>query len=164
MDIVKRAASLEDSELILGWRNSSSAIEVSQFGNKVHDSEHRNWFETRVTQIPCEPFWIMSVLDKDIGYVRLDLKNQDLDIYTISIFVVPEFRSIGYGSRMLRMALNSAISETSARFFRAVINKSNQRSIALFQEFGFILEGEIDKNFDEYLAVIHRINTDANNL
>jgi len=164
MDIVKRAASLEDSELILGWRNSPSAMEVSQFGNKVHDSEHRNWFETRVAKIPREPFWIMSVLDKDIGYVRLDLNNRELDIYTISIFVVPELRSIGYGKRMLRMALNSAASETSARFFRAVINKSNKRSIALFQEFGFVLEGEIDKNFDEYLAVNHGRNADANNL
>jgi RimJ/RimL family protein N-acetyltransferase len=164
MEIVMRAASLKDSELILSWRNSSSAIEASQFGGKVNVSEHENWFESRISRIPSEPFWIMSILDKDIGYVRLDLSNHDAEIYTISIFVVPEFRSIGCGHEMLKMALNSTIVQNAARFFRAVINKSNKRSIALFLEFGFMLEGEIDRNFDEYRAVIHEIGTDANSL
>lgn len=164
MEIVKRPVSLEDSELILGWRNSSSAIEVSQFGRKVPVSEHQSWFESRISRLPIEPFWMMSVLDKDIGYVRLDLNSHDLGIYTISIFVIPEFRSFGYGHEMLKMALDSTISDTSARIFRAVINKSNKRSVTLFQKLGFVLGGPIDKNFDEYLSVIHRINTDANSL
>ena len=150
MDILKRSVTLNDSNLILEWRNSGDARRNSQRPEKISQGEHESWLSSRILRVPYEPFWIMSLGEKNLGYVRLDHFNSNQDVFTTSIFVVPECRSIGIGNRMLINALNSAVLSHPHSFFRAVVKKDNYGSISLFQRLGFKYQAEIDSEFIEY--------------
>ena len=162
MDIVKRAVSPNDCDLIMAWRNSLSARGVSRIGNELNEAEHREWFISRIARTECEPFWIMSVLNEDIGFVRLDHVEGQEDLYTVSIFVATRYQAVGNGKKMLSIVLASAVSDNLALGFRAVIQKSNVSSIALFKQFGFQFKSEIDRDFDEYQVAANEIKINAN--
>ena len=162
MKIVKRPVSLGDAELILRWRNSASARNASRSPNEITDFEHGNWFGARLSRVLLEPFWIVSILEKEIGYVRLDRVEDMANSYMISIFIIPEFRGLGNGQRMLKEALESAISEIPVTNFRAVIRKSNKSSIALFQKFGFRSTGDLDTDFELYQVNVDEMSEDEN--
>jgi len=150
MEIVKRPATRSDSELILTWRNSPSARKVSQSANELSEAEHAIWFESRIDRLSSEPFWIMSKGGKDVGFVRLDFSDNEPTSFVVSIFVEPEFRSVGIGKQMLGLALNSIRAEHGVYQYRAVIKRDNPGSIKLFEGFGFELFMRVDDQFDEY--------------
>ena len=164
MEILKRPVSLGDAELIFRWRNSASARNASRIDGEVTKSEHANWFSSRLSRIPSEPFWIMSSFERDIGYVRLDRVEEIADTYLISIYIIPEFRAVGNGKKMLEVTLKSAISDVPVRNFLAVIKNSNKGSITLFRKFGFEFVRAIDTNFDQYQVSVDRINLDENSI
>jgi RimJ/RimL family protein N-acetyltransferase len=161
MDIVKRAVSMIDAEIILGWRNSASARSASPEGNPLGQLEHENWLSSRIARHPNEPFWIMSIAEEPVGFFRLDLSSETQHLFTVSIFTVPKSRGSGVGRLMLREALDFAISRNAETGLRAVIKKDNNASIALFKGFGFELAAQIDSNFDEYRVTPNRINLNA---
>ena len=156
-----RPVSLSDSELILMWRNSASAANVSQLGREISQSEHQEWFSSRVSRISSEPFWIMASDGKCVGFVRLDLADNFYNIFTVSIFVDPEFRKLGVGKQMLGLSLGSVTTDNMGHDFRAVIRKDNFGSIKLFKLFGFEFFVELDENFHEYRRIF---KSDALNL
>ena len=150
MEIVKRPASRSDSELILTWRNSSSARKVSQSADELSEDEHASWFASRIGRSSSEPFWIMSKGGKDVGFVRLDFSDIGRNSFVVSIFVEPEFRAVGIGKQMLDLALNTVHTELGIFQYRAVIKRDNLGSIKLFESFGFELFTRVDDQFDEY--------------
>ena len=150
MNILKRAVTFEDSDLILVWRNSVDARRSSPQSEEISRHEHESWLRDRILTILSEPFWLMSLGEKIVGYVRLDRFNSDPNVFTISIFVVPECRNVGLGNQMLVTALSSTASNYPDSFFRAVIKKDNDRSAHLFQHLGFKYEAKIDSEFTEY--------------
>lgn len=150
MEIVKRAATPSDSELILTWRNSPSARNVSQSVNVISEAEHAIWFESRIDRLSSEPFWVMSKDGRDVGFVRLDFSDIKRDSFAVSIFVDPEFRATGIGKQMLGLALDSVYAEHGIYKYRAVIKRDNLGSIKLFESYGFELYMRIDDQFDEY--------------
>ena len=154
MEIVKRPATRSDSELILTWRNSASARNVSQSTNKLGETEHAIWFESRIDRLSSEPFWIMSKGGKDAGFVRLDFSDIKRDSFVVSIFVEPEFRAVGIGKQMLGLALDSVYEEHGIYQFRAVIKRDNLGSIKLFESSGFELFMRVDDQFDEYRMTV----------
>jgi L-amino acid N-acyltransferase YncA len=163
MDIAKRPISISDSELILAWRNCPSAQKASQVEGEVSADEHKTWFSSRVERIKFEPFWIMSRGGEETGYVRLDRLESGSNVFTLSIYVVPQSRGMGVGRVMLRVAVEAAAKDYAVTHFRAVIKKSNQASIKLFEFVGFKFAGDIDKNFGEYLLAANKIKSNAFN-
>ena len=157
MDIIKRAVSFQDSDLILEWRNSVDARHASQKPQKISQYEHEVWIRSRISRIPDEPFWIMSLAEKYVGYIRLDHFGESRDTFTVSIFVVPEFQNIGIGNRMLLMALGSAATDYPHSHFRAIIKKDNFGSINLFKKLGFKHQKELDSEFTEYRLSVKEI-------
>ncbi len=163
MDIAKRPVSMSDSELILAWRNCPSSQKASQIEKEVSADEHKTWFSSRVERIKFEPFWIMSRGEEETGYVRLDRLENGSNVFTLSIYVVPQSRGMGVGRVMLRVALEAAVKDYAASHFRAIIKKSNQASIKLFEFFGFECAGEIDEKFSEYVLATNKIKLNAFN-
>lgn len=164
MKIAARPISVSDSELILTWRNSSTARNASRRSDEIGLGEHESWFQSRVSKLAFEPFWIMSSGPIEIGYVRLDLQENEDSIFTVSIYVAPESRGLGFGKEMLRMAIHSGIKNHGISRFRAVINKSNHASIKIFEFFGFNPVADIDEEFCEYLLTPNKVNSSAFNL
>lgn len=161
MEIVARQIAISDSELILAWRNSPSARYASQNSNEIGMGEHERWFHSRVSRVAVEPFWIMSLGEMEIGYVRLDLRENEESTFVISIYVVPESRGMGFGKEMLRFAINSAFENQAISSFYAVIDKSNHASIKFFEFFGFEFLAEINEKFCEYLLSPNKISSNA---
>jgi L-amino acid N-acyltransferase YncA len=150
MDIVMRPVSLSDSERILRWRNSTTARNVSPLGREIDDSEHREWFSSRVRRISSEPYWMMTFNGNNVGFVRLDLSDNLLNMFTVSIFVDSEYRMLGIGRQMLRLAFDSITNENKDYEFRAIISRDNVSSIRLFKSFNFEYFAELDEHFSEY--------------
>jgi len=150
MEIVMRPVSLSDSELILRWRNSASARNVSQLGHKIEKSEHWEWFSSRLSRITSEPYWVMSIEGDCVGFVRLDLSDNFFNMFTVNIFVDSEFRHLGLGRSMLSLSFDSITDENKGHEFRAVIRKDNVGSIKLFESLGFENFTELDEHFYEY--------------
>lgn len=161
MDIVKRPAIQGDSDLILSWRNSASARNVSKTTNELNEGEHKKWFETRIRGLAFEPFWIMSTGGLDIGFVRLDFLDNKRDTFVVSIFVDPEFRKMGFAKQMLKLAFDSASADHKIYQFLAVIRRDNLDSIKLFESFGFELSLEINDQFNEYRVVFGQKDSSA---
>ena len=145
-----RPVSLSDSERILRWRNSTTARNVSPLGREIDDSEHREWFSSRIRRISSEPYWMMNFNGDDVGFVRLDLSGNLLNMFTVSIFVDSEYRMLGIGRQMLRLAFDSITNENKDYEFRAVISRDNVSSIRLFKSFNFEYFAELDEHFSEY--------------
>lgn len=164
MEIVARPIVINDSELILTWRNSPSAKYASRRSNEIGVEEHEIWFYSRVSRAAAEPFWIICRDATEIGYVRLDLRENDKNIFAVSIYVVPESRGMGLGKEMLRFAIDSAVKNHAISDFHAVINKSNHASIKIFEFFGFQFVADIDEKFSEYLLTPNTMDSDAFNL
>ena len=150
MDIVMRPVSLSDSERILRWRNSTTARNVSSLGREIDDSEHREWFSSRIRRISSEPYWMMTFNGNNVGFVRLDLSDNLLNMFTVSIFVDSAYRMLGIGRQMLRLAFDSITNENKDYEFRAVISRDNVSSIRLFKSFNFEFFAELDEHFSEY--------------
>jgi len=142
--------SLSDSELILRWRNSASARNVSQSGREIEKSEHWEWFSSRLSRITSEPYWVMSIEGDRIGFVRLDLSDNFFNMFTVSIFVDSEYRHLGIGRKALSLSFNSITDENKGREFRAVIRKDNISSVKLFESFGFKYFIDLDEHSYEY--------------
>ncbi len=145
-----RPVSLSDSERILRWRNSTTARNVSSLGREIDDSEHREWFSSRIRRISSEPYWMMTFNGNNVGFVRLDLSDNLFNMFTVSIFVDSEYRMLGIGRQMLRLAFDSITNENKDYEFRAVISRDNVSSIRLFKSFNFEYFAELDEHFSEY--------------
>jgi RimJ/RimL family protein N-acetyltransferase len=150
MEIIKRAASIQDLLILLEWRNAESAIKASQQPHKIQFSEHEKWLQARIKRHPSEPFWIMESEDFPIGYVRLDLFISDESCFTVSLFVNQEFQGRGFGKQMLKISLLDLTSREPSVGLRAVIRNDNLRSQKLFTSFGFTFSQKINKDFNEY--------------
>jgi len=150
MEIVFHAVGMQHSQLILQWINSNAAREFSQSQKKISIDEHNIWLRSRILKVPLEPFWIVSLDENYVGYVRLDLLNASKDLFTVSIFVLPEFQRAGIGTQILADALKTSMEDNPKSSFRAIIKKNNFGSIQLFQRQGFQLKAEIDKHFNDY--------------
>lgn len=157
MNLVKRAASLRDSVLLLRWRNSDSSLSASQVSSAVGRSAHEEWLSERIARHPREPFWIFSQDDIPIGYVRLDCKEDDLESFTVSVFVDEDFRGNRLGKTLLNIALSELISNGFVKEFRAVIKNDNFESIKLFKAFGFELLSNITNEFRLYTVSVDRV-------
>jgi L-amino acid N-acyltransferase YncA len=145
-----RPVSLSDSERILRWRNSTTARNVSSLGREIDDSEHREWFSSRIRRISSEPYWMMTFNGNNVGFVRLDLSDNLFNMFTVSIFVDSEYRMLGIGRQMLRLAFDSITNENKDYEFRAVISRDNVSSNRLFKSFNFEYFAELDEHFSEY--------------
>ena len=145
-----RPVSLSDSERILRWRNSTTARNVSSLGREIDDSEHREWFSSRIRRISSEPYWMMTFNGNNVGFVRLDLSDNLFNMFTVSIFVDSEYRMLGIGRQMLRLAFDSITNENRDYEFRAVISRDNVSSNRLFKSFNFEYFAELDEHFSEY--------------
>jgi spore coat polysaccharide biosynthesis predicted glycosyltransferase SpsG/RimJ/RimL family protein N-acetyltransferase len=161
VNLVKRAASLRDSVLLLRWRNSDSSLATSQVSSAVGRPVHEEWLRERIARHPREPFWIFSQDNIPIGYVRLDCTEDDLESFTVSVFVDEDFRGNRLGKKLLNIALSEFLSNGLVKEFRAVIKKDNFKSIKLFKAFGFELLSNITHEFSLYSVSVNQVKLDV---
>lgn len=137
MTIRYRFAELSDSKLIWNWRNEESVRCFSRNHALIPKHEHELWFAKRIRDIAKQPIFIFSNEKTDIGFTRLDTQELPSGLSEISIVVVPEMRSKGFGSIMLRATIDFARTMSGVMEIIATIREDNQSSLNLFMSSGF---------------------------
>ena len=146
MDIKIRDAEIEDSSLILSWRNHPSSRSFSKNSLPITEAEHDKWYKKRLETKDSEPFWIFTHDSKSIGYVRLENSKKFLNSLEISISINPKFQKKGFGQKILDLSLLSAYRIFPTKKIIATINVNNLASVSIFQKASFQRIGQ-DNDF-----------------
>jgi len=142
--IVLRRAELEDSDLVLGWRNDAEAIRQSVSGSAVAAAVHQQWFEG-VLQSSTTVLLIAETELKTgitpIGMCRFDLLR--VGVFAVSINMGPNFRGRGLGGTVLQSGIAFLKGEVSTPVaIEAVVHESNSPSLRVFEKTGFSVFGQ----------------------
>jgi RimJ/RimL family protein N-acetyltransferase len=117
-----RAATHEDSDLLLGWRNDPHTRMASQHTTEVQRDEHLKWLESSLR----DEKRILMVAEEEtipVGTVRADLKD---GVYVLSWTVAPGARGRGVGKAMVALFLSQLPGAV-----RAEVKKENQASVRI---------------------------------
>ena len=142
--IVVRRAELEDSDLVLAWRNDAEAIRQSFSGLVVESAVHQQWFEgalqsTKVVLLIAETELKNGITP--MGMCRFDLLKAG--VFAVSINMGPNFRGRGLGGTVLQSGIAFLKDEVSAPVaIEAVVHESNSPSLRIFEKIGFSVFGQ----------------------
>lgn len=132
VDLQLRAATDDDCERLLDWRNDPVSVEFSLSRRTVPRSEHQHWF-TSVRDSPTTRIWVGEVSGRAVGQVRIDLGADGADV---AITVDPAQRRNGYGTRLIA-ALQDECRRLGVRVLIARIDERNVASLRMFRACGF---------------------------
>lgn len=147
-----------DSEILLVWRNSSQVRKASGNQEYISRNTHDNWFRRRLEDLQKHPFWMVELLNRPVGFIRLDLI--ETYNYEISIVIAPEVRGGGFGKQALNLAILQFYEKFKGYSLVARVRKENFASLNLFYSSGFIQV----KEDQDYLILEHKILDHRNNM
>jgi RimJ/RimL family protein N-acetyltransferase len=130
-----RAATFDDADLLLRWRNDPETRKWSRDNSEVPWIQHVEWVRNSLAN--SDRRILIAELDGTaIGTVRVDYSDGQPP--ELSWTVAPEARGRGFGKLMVTMAANGL--ETA----RAVVKAGNEASKAIAESAGFVLHFEED--------------------
>ena len=153
MALLMRDATLQDSDLVLNWRNNLDVRLFSHNKELISKKAHSSWLLNRLTQIQTQPFWLFEEDSELIGMVRFDLRPER-NLFEISIVINPLHRGEGYGKRILESSVQRCTKLYPEFNFCAEVHKENIASKVLFFNSGF---KEIDE-IGSFLVLERRAN------
>lgn len=133
-DLILRRATIDDMQMIFGWRNIPEIVSLGKTQRPVDWDEHRTWFQEVVTG-DNHLLLVVLLAGKPIGQVRFDrLKDHSCEV---SVFLSPEFTGRGLGVLALKHACWEAFAKMDIEEVVATIRRGNRRSISAFKKAGF---------------------------
>lgn len=78
---------------------------------------------------------------RPVGCISLAVQDEISGVFTIPLFVLPEYRRNGYARQALALVLDYAFSERRLHKWQASVLADNAASVALHTAFGCMLEG-----------------------
>lgn len=144
-----RKANISDAKCYYNWLNDPTVREQSFNSAFVNWEQHYNWFQEKIID-PNYIFYIFQTNNnKLIGQVRLQKIDNINSI--IGVSVSNEFRGLGYGSIILKMACINFLINHPNFIINAYIKIDNYSSINIFKKSNFIfIENLIYENFNSY--------------
>jgi len=136
MELLMRNATIEDSVMLLGWRNDDDVRRHAGSQLRIPVDEHRRWLNERLRLIPEEPFWIFENRQNIIGFVRLDFEVSHQH-FKVSLIVNPLMRGEGFGKKILNQAVSQSQIRNPEVTLCAEIHKKNFASQKIFAACGF---------------------------
>lgn len=129
-----RSAVLDDAEIVFGWRNLASIVEMGSLMREVTWDEHRQWFAESVNG---DKRWLLIILidDKPAGQVRFDWTNPGGA--EVSVYLLPGFTGHGFGVQAIEEGCRLVLEAGRAIQIDAWVREDNARSLAAFRKAGF---------------------------
>ena len=128
----------DDHDMYLCWQD-----EQTQKGyNYVFDQPLERFKKTDITRFP---FWVTvtdRTLDQRVGVLRLGLDEKHPDL---AIWIYPQHRSKGYGTRACRLALKFIFQHLPYQEIAAGCYCDNKHSLAMLEKVGFSRRPEEDE-------------------
>ena len=133
--ITLRPATLDDSELLLFWRNQPAVRMASHNTQLITSDEHKSWLLASLNN-PARKLLIAEENNLAVGTLRADLKA---DTWLLSWTVSPNAQGRGIAKRMVAIAALQLAMPISAE-----IKKDNIASIKVAESVGMVQQTEIE--------------------
>jgi spore coat polysaccharide biosynthesis predicted glycosyltransferase SpsG/RimJ/RimL family protein N-acetyltransferase len=125
----------EDAELLWRWANEPAVRRASFTQRPISWEEHVRWFRRKRKETACLMAIGVNAEDAPLGQVRIDeYKEGDAEIH---VSIAQERRGQGWGSRLVRAAVERAGRALRLRRIHAHIKPDNRASLRLFDKAGF---------------------------
>jgi RimJ/RimL family protein N-acetyltransferase len=134
--LVARAATTEDADLLLGWRNDADTRRWSRSGDPVAPDRHAAWLTT-VLSDPVRHLWVLERDGEPVVTVRHDRVRQGR--YEVSVTVAPHRRGEGLATEALAAAGHAlAQQDPPPLVIEAHVQQDNAASLAVFGAAGYL--------------------------
>jgi RimJ/RimL family protein N-acetyltransferase len=131
-----RPVNINDSQMVLNWRNDSSVRKWSQKTELIDVDAHQKWFMDWILDYSRKGFfYIIQTKKASVGMLRLDFESKNT--LEISIIVDPRYQGQGVARSAIRIALAEVQKKLSETTIRATVHCDNLGSIRLFSKLGF---------------------------
>ncbi len=132
--VTLRAAAEMDCRNVWLWRNDPETRRASFDPAPIPFETHARWFAESLTR-PDRKLYIVTAGDRAVGVARLDL---DAAAAVVSLHLAPEWRGRKIGPGALRALVELAFGPLGLVRMVASIKSDNARSLAAFEEAGFV--------------------------
>lgn len=145
-----RPAALEDSDTLFRLRNDPETRKWALQPELIELPNHEHWLKVMLADKEKIELLIGEFEGRAVGTVRFNLlPSADGDQHYVSITIDPELRRRGFG----KLLLEAACLHRRHDNLSAIINKKNDRSIAIFESCGFI---EVQQYSDSRFLLFRR--------
>ena len=134
-DFTLRLATQGDMWDIYELANSPEVRSVSIHSTPISRAEHEKWYLAKLADKSCKLFVISNQTKDFIGTVRFDLT--DSKEFTITIYLVKEFRGKGLGTRIINQSSHILVKDFSDHKIKAEILENNHGSLNSFLKAGY---------------------------
>lgn len=137
----------QDIDELMSWIKSEEEMIIwagTRFTWPLDHSQIENYMTRRLAN--NIQYVIFKAIDletkKMVGHIEIasiDLVNKSATL--VHVLVKPEFRNQGYGSEMVKQALEISFNYLKLHRIDLIVFDFNQNAIACYQKQGFVLEG-----------------------
>lgn len=135
-----RRATNEDCKLLWEWANDPEVRAASFNSQYVSWEEHIAWFAKKIIDPKCHLYIITDENSHPIGQARFEFEKPDSAV--VSISMIQDKRSRGFGTQALQLALKHLSNSTEVIQVIAYVKPDNPRSSRAFEKAGFAKTGE----------------------
>jgi len=154
-----RPVTTEDCTVIWKWRNDPDVRMASFSSEPIIWEDHLSWFESRMQKNDCKMFVAHLKNGTTVGQIRYDIKASEAEV---SIVIAPNYRDLGIGSSLLRLAVKEIFKNARVKRVNAFVKKYNISSRKAFENAGFKNSGIKKVRGSEAAHFIVRRETHAN--
>jgi UDP-2,4-diacetamido-2,4,6-trideoxy-beta-L-altropyranose hydrolase len=123
-----------DCEILWQWANEPRTRAVSFSSTPIPWEDHRRWFAEKLCSEKCLFYIATNQYGVPLGQARFDLEQSGP---VISVSLDHDFRSLGLGSELIRVASEQAMKERDLGRIDAFIKKDNLLSLRAFSKAGY---------------------------
>lgn len=138
-----RPIAIDDTDLVLKWRNSEKVVKNFIYRKEVTREDHINWIRNKVEKGFVHQFIVCSRADdKPIGVVYLQNFEEDCKKAESGIFL-GEIYGKGVGTEAYKLLLDYAFDELKLHKVVARVLADNEASIKLHLKTGYTQEAHL---------------------
>lgn len=135
-----RHADEDDCQLLFTWANDRTVRLNSNSSEPIEWKNHKAWYRKSLRSRDTKIFIFQNSQNQAVGQLRV---NFDQGEWQIGYSLDPNFRGLGLGKEIVRLAL----AEIPNAVFKAQVRKKNVSSSRVFQSLGFTLESSTDDSY-----------------
>lgn len=149
--ITLRPITIEDTDMVLSWRNSPYVVNSFFYRKPISKGEHINWLETKVFKGLVYQFVVeLKETGKPIGVVYLQHFDENGNSMESGVFMSEDMpRGKGYGTEAVKLMNEEfafRVLSLSGTFARVI--STNTASLRLHEKAGFV---ETSRSLDKLI-------------
>jgi RimJ/RimL family protein N-acetyltransferase len=158
-NLILRPITLDDTDLIVKWRNNPSVVQNFIFREKFTRQMHENWMHNKVETGQVIQYIVEEKKNnRPIGSVYFRDVNENYNSAEFGIFIgEDDARGKGYGKEITSLFVRFGIESLGLHRIQLRLVKGNAAAARTYTSVGFHKEGEFRdmvKLSDEYRTVI----------